>query len=74
MKRILQITALAFLVMLGGSWLNAASAQPGDYDDNGGDVSYQAFYDELSPHGRWIDYPEYGYVWAPNDINGFPPL
>lgn len=29
------------------------------------EVSYQNFYDELSPYGRWIDYPGYGYVWMP---------
>jgi hypothetical protein len=72
MKRLLQIAALALLVTLGGSWRNTASAQPGDYNGYG-DVSYQTFYDELSPYGRWIDYPEYGYVWAPNDRSGFRP-
>ena len=30
-------------------------------------VSYQAFYDELSPYGKWVDYPGYGYVWSPAD-------
>lgn len=76
MKRILQMAAFALLVMLGSSWRNNASAQP-DYDDDyyggGDDISYQEFYDELSPYGRWIDYPEYGYVWAPNGITGFRP-
>jgi hypothetical protein len=32
-------------------------------------VSYQTFYDDLSPYGTWIDYPAYGHVWHPN-ING----
>ena len=36
-------------------------------------ISYQTFYDELSPHGRWIDYPEYGYVWAPDIGPDFQP-
>ena len=35
-------------------------------------VSYQKFYDELSPYGRWVDYPGYGYVWSPSEI-GFRP-
>ncbi len=35
-------------------------------------VSYQAFYDELSPYGSWIDYPGYGYVWSPT-ISDFRP-
>jgi hypothetical protein len=78
MKRLLQITALALLVMIGGAWQNTASAQP-EYNDDydavagGGDVNYQTFYDELSPHGQWIDYPEYGYVWVPNAPSGFQP-
>ncbi|MFI5150946.1 MAG: DUF6600 domain-containing protein [Bacteroidia bacterium] len=28
-------------------------------------ISYQVFYNELSPYGTWIDYPPYGYVWTP---------
>ncbi|CAN5447295.1 hypothetical protein BH09BAC6_BH09BAC6_04550 [soil metagenome] len=33
----------------------------------------QVFYDELSPYGQWIDYPEYGYVWQPNVDPDFRP-
>jgi len=33
----------------------------------------QVFYDELSPYGQWIDYPDYGYVWQPNVEEGFRP-
>src|SRR5580693_9341748 len=37
------------------------------------EVSYQSFYDELSPYGNWIDYPGYGYVWMPNVGPEFKP-
>src|ERR1700743_1992558 len=37
------------------------------------DVSYQNFYDALSPYGEWIDNPEYGYVWMPNAGPDFKP-
>lgn len=37
------------------------------------DVGYETFYHELSPYGRWIDYPGYGYVWVPNAEAGFRP-
>src|SRR6516225_9803339 len=37
------------------------------------EVSYQTFYDDLSPYGSWIDYPGYGYVWMPNAGPGFKP-
>lgn len=36
-------------------------------------VSFQVFYDQLSPYGQWISYPSYGYVWIPNAGSGFFP-
>ena len=36
-------------------------------------VSFQLFYDQLSPYGMWVDYPNYGYVWIPNVDPGFSP-
>jgi hypothetical protein len=36
-------------------------------------VSFQVFYDDLSPHGTWINNPDYGYVWVPNVSAGFTP-
>ena len=28
-------------------------------------ISFQTFYDDLSPYGTWIEYPGEGYVWSP---------
>lgn len=36
-------------------------------------VTYQSFYDNLSPYGNWIDYPQYGHVWNPRVSSGFRP-
>lgn len=36
-------------------------------------VSYQTFYDELSPYGQWVYDPDYGNVWIPNEGNDFRP-
>ncbi|WP_300565443.1 DUF6600 domain-containing protein [Flavobacterium sp.] len=36
-------------------------------------VSFQLFYDNLSPYGNWIDNSDYGYVWVPNVSRGFTP-
>lgn len=36
-------------------------------------VSFQLFYDELSPYGEWIDYSDYGYVWIPDVSYDFSP-
>lgn len=30
------------------------------------DVSFQVFYDQLSPYGQWVNYTGYGYVWIPD--------
>lgn len=36
-------------------------------------VSFQIFYDNLSPYGHWVDYPDYGFVWIPVvDADFFP--
>ncbi|MEO5947520.1 MAG: DUF6600 domain-containing protein [Chitinophagaceae bacterium] len=85
MKRTLKIAAIACFMVLVGSTVNKVSAQYNDdynnnnyYDDdnnynNDRDVSYQTFYDELSPHGQWIDYPGQGYVWVPDADQSFQP-
>ncbi len=51
-----------------GSWII-----PQEVSAQHGSVSYQLFYDELSPYGMWVDYPNYGYVWIPNGDPGFSP-
>jgi hypothetical protein len=66
MKRILNMCWMVFIIMLFSASKNKASAQVE------ASVSYQTFYNDLSPYGEWIDYPEYGYVWHP-DINDFRP-
>jgi len=60
MKNFFKISGIAFVVMLFSAIRMPASAQ-GPMPS----VTYQTFYDDLSPYGDWIDYPEYGYVWHP---------
>src|SRR4051794_36969412 len=36
-------------------------------------VSYQVFYDNLSPYGKWIQDGTYGYVWIPTVQQGLRP-
>jgi hypothetical protein len=56
------------ITMIAGALLmtQPASAQQGY-------VSFQLFYDELSPYGEWVVYPDYGYVWIPDVDQGFRP-
>lgn len=66
MKLLVKILALV-VVLNAGSWITpqAATAQVS--------VSFQLFYDELSPYGMWVDYPNYGYVWIPDVGREFSP-
>lgn len=36
-------------------------------------VSFQVFYDELSPYGDWINDPRHGYIWLPYVDRDFHP-
>jgi hypothetical protein len=36
-------------------------------------ISFQVFYDNLSPYGNWVDNSDYGYVWVPRVSRGFTP-
>ncbi|WP_372949688.1 DUF6600 domain-containing protein [Mariniphaga sp.] len=54
------------LVISAGVFQKQASAQ---YEN----VSYQVFYDQLSPYGQWLDYPNYGNVWIPDAGPNFSP-
>jgi uncharacterized protein DUF6600 len=40
----------------------SADAHPG--------VSFEFFYDNLSPYGEWVEVPEYGYCWLPSGVDG----
>ena len=50
---------------------NYGNYDDGYYDNDYGD--YQEFYDDLSPHGQWLNDPQYGYVWTPNVGRDFRP-
>jgi hypothetical protein len=38
-----------------------------------GNVSFQVFYDQLSPYGQWSSTPDYGYIWIPDVGPEFSP-
>lgn len=68
MKMLVQkVTFLASLVLI-GLWL-----LPKDLQAQQAEVSFQVFYDELAPYGRWLMHPKYGDVWAPNVDGEFTP-
>jgi hypothetical protein len=69
MKKIIGkvIVIICVTAMISALPARMAIAQPGV------SVSFQVFYDELSPYGQWIDDPVYGYIWAPSVSPGFRP-
>ncbi|NDC42808.1 MAG: hypothetical protein EBZ77_14870, partial [Chitinophagia bacterium] len=56
----------ALVMLITGVFKSSASAQEVT-------VSYQTFYDELSPYGQWVYDPDYGNVWIPNEDADFRP-
>ncbi|TMI63411.1 MAG: hypothetical protein E6H07_11540 [Bacteroidetes bacterium] len=68
MKRTLKTCMIVIVMVLSGAVQNESKAQVS------ASISFQTFYDELSPYGEWIYYPSYGYVWSPDDsYSGFHP-
>ncbi len=61
--------SIVFSMLLSGYCSNTASAQVAV----SGSITYQTFYDNLSPYGTWIDYPGYGNVWSPQIDGDFRP-
>src|SRR6185295_11890306 len=53
---------------------NKAKSQPATQKESlRTTVSYQVFYDNLSPYGKWLQDATYGYVWVPTIQQGFRP-
>lgn len=63
----LRIFGLALMLLAGLSGQQKVQAQPGV------SISFQTFYNELSPYGRWSNSPQYGSVWTPYADRGFQP-
>jgi hypothetical protein len=67
MKTQIKIISLLLLLFIG------ISITPQKAAAQGPSVSFQIFYDELSPYGTWVYNYDYGYVWLPNVAPGFTP-
>lgn len=69
------VTSVIITTSATSCYVAQSSAQPvyqEAYQQEAQDISFTTFYDELSPYGRWIDYPQYGRVWIANQP-GFAP-
>lgn len=81
-QKINKLSLIFSLAVLGLFSIQSTSAQYDDgyYDNNNGyyddrydNGDYQQFYDDLSPHGTWMQDPTYGYVWSPRVGRDFRP-
>lgn len=64
----LKMFLIGLIALVGVTISNTTNAQPG-FRAN---VSFNDFYNELSPYGRWMNMPRYGQVWIYNEP-GFRP-
>ena len=67
MKSINKIWGIGLLAML------LSLVVPGKSIAQGGYVSDQQFYDDLSPYGTWVSDSQYGNVWIPDADENFRP-
>ncbi|HSV11999.1 MAG TPA: DUF6600 domain-containing protein [Hanamia sp.] len=77
MKHLYNISLL--LILIGISSCSSSRYYQGNsdeydqsYSQQQPQITYQQFYNDLSPYGNWMNYGEYGYVWIPSQP-GFRP-
>jgi len=69
MKPLLTTAVISVIITISATscYVVQSSTQPSVYQETyqqeALEISFSTFYDELSPYGRWIDYPQYGRVW-----------
>ena len=74
MKPIIKMVSVIVVVaFIFSSCASSNYVTQSNYQEQGSPVTYQSFYDNLSPYGNWLNYPGYGNVWNPNVGAGFRP-
>lgn len=63
------IYRVSFLILFGLGMVFSQESKANPYHG----ISFQVFYNELSPYGDWVMDPTYGYVWIPYVNQGFHP-
>ena len=74
MKHLYYLLSLAVLITFSSCSSSRYYAQDNsqDYSQQQDDITYQQFYDDLSPYGNWVNYGSYGYAWVPG-VSNFRP-
>jgi hypothetical protein len=68
MKKLLLFSATLSLLVI-SSCIPPQQEVPPDESE----VTYQEFYDDLSPYGHWVQHPTLGYIWIPEAGPDFVP-
>lgn len=71
MKKIINSGLLSTILIV--VFAVSAHTQVPAQTNTAGPITYQTFYNGLSPYGTWIDYPGYGHVWNPHVDGDFRP-
>lgn len=61
------------VTIFSGAYANLSTLKMSAQPENIAPITYQTFYDELSPYGDWIEYPGYQHVWSPRVDGDFRP-
>lgn len=69
MKTLQKITLI--LIVVGLTSCYSQRTQVRAYSD--AQISFQTFYNELSPYGQWVEDYDYGYLWIPHVNRNFQP-
>jgi hypothetical protein len=79
MKTLLQTAVISAIIATSATscYVAQSTAQSPAYQqaytqEEAPEISFNTFYDELTPYGRWVDYPQYGRVWIASQA-GFTP-
>jgi hypothetical protein len=70
MKKITKLLYIIIIALSGFCIVSPGYAQRDNSEYS--EITFQQFYDALSPYGEWVDYPNYGYVWVPDEMNFRP--
>ncbi len=75
MKKLAILLASSYVLLTScATTYQAAAETPVYYDQpQQAGISIDGFYDQLSPYGRWVSYPQYGQVWIPSAGGDFQP-
>ena len=73
MKATFKILTVLSVILTSCMVYSGRTSQQSQSQGQGTTVSFQVFYDQLSPYGQWVDDSNYGYVWIPNSGSDFAP-